>query len=285
MKRIFCIFITIAIVLLVSLPVSAQETEQTPTTTGTISGRALYDGGNTPVIGATIILMDHTGEEIDSVRSTFDGKYIFENVSEGVDYKIEGCGRGIPATVANITVVAEETTIVDVPVLSPELSLSQHKGNRVPTVYINGAILICHTPVIENNRALVPMRALFEALNAEIKWDGDTQIVTAIMEDKTIVMQIGKPEISVNGEVKALDVSPQIVRDRTFVPARAVCEELGASVGWSEKLKIVSITFEIVFFMSRCRGYVISLSDIRKLFDYILKYKNPPIVFEIGWIM
>src|SRR5690625_1324622 len=33
--------------------------------------------------------------------------------------------------------------------------------------------------ILYNSSTLVPMRGVFEALNATIKWDGDTQTVTA----------------------------------------------------------------------------------------------------------
>ncbi|MBQ2669469.1 MAG: hypothetical protein IJG06_01705, partial [Clostridia bacterium] len=31
------------------------------------------------------------------------------------------------------------------------------------------------TPFIENDRTLVPMRAIFEALGAKVNWDGETK--------------------------------------------------------------------------------------------------------------
>ena len=57
--------------------------------------------------------------------------------------------------------------------------------------YVTGVV-----PVIENGRTLVPMRAIFEALNAEVTWDEATQTasahkMTAFKEDIIVKIQIG----------------------------------------------------------------------------------------------
>ncbi|MGQ9532395.1 MAG: copper amine oxidase N-terminal domain-containing protein, partial [Desulfotomaculales bacterium] len=46
-------------------------------------------------------------------------------------------------------------------------------------------------PMIENGRTLVPLRALFEALGAEVQWDGETQTVSAVKGDVTVRLTIG----------------------------------------------------------------------------------------------
>ena len=56
-----------------------------------------------------------------------------------------------------------------------------------------------------------------------------------------IVMQIGEEEIGINGEIKEIDVAPQMLMNRTIVPARAVSESLGAAVEWDEARQTVVI--------------------------------------------
>lgn len=99
-------------------------------------------------------------------------------------------------------------------------------------------------PFIEQNRTFVPVRAIFEALGAEVGWDGATKTVTAKKDGMDISLVIGKKEIVVNGNAKALDVAPQIVHDRTLVPARAVSEAFGYQVGWDGATKTVSVSTE-----------------------------------------
>ncbi len=97
-------------------------------------------------------------------------------------------------------------------------------------------------PFIEQSRTFVPVRAIFETLGAQVNWDGTTKTVTAIKDGTTVTLVIGKKEITVNGVVKSLDIAPEIVHDRTLVPARAVSEAFGYHVGWDETTKTVLIT-------------------------------------------
>ncbi|MGN0161951.1 MAG: copper amine oxidase N-terminal domain-containing protein [Candidatus Ornithomonoglobus sp.] len=97
-------------------------------------------------------------------------------------------------------------------------------------------------PQIIDERTMVPLRAIFEAMDAAVDWDGDTQTVTAVRESVTVKMTVGSREIYVCGEPITLDVPPQIVDDRTLVPARAVAEAFGAAVEWDGDARTVIIT-------------------------------------------
>ena len=87
-------------------------------------------------------------------------------------------------------------------------------------------------PVIENGRTLVPMRAIFEALGAEIKWDDSTKTVTGTKGDVSVVLTIGNTLAKVNDKEVTLDVPAKIVSDRTMVPVRFISESLGCTVNW-----------------------------------------------------
>lgn len=96
-------------------------------------------------------------------------------------------------------------------------------------------------PIIENDRTLVPVRAIFESLGAEVDWDGSTQIVSARKDNDLILLKINQPIMTKNKEVLLLDVAPKIVNDRTLVPLRAISECFGASVSWLDTEKLVEI--------------------------------------------
>ncbi|MCC8169320.1 MAG: DUF5050 domain-containing protein [Oscillospiraceae bacterium] len=110
-------------------------------------------------------------------------------------------------------------------------------------IQFDGNILECDVPPINvNDRVLVPMRAIFEALGADVYWDGDTQTVFAARNGEYVELQIGSDVIEtgiinsngdgvMSGNV-IIDVPAQIVDDRTMVPVRAVSETLRATVGW-----------------------------------------------------
>ena len=111
------------------------------------------------------------------------------------------------------------------------------------TVLLNGdAIEFDVAPIIENDRTLVPLRAIFEALGAEVEWDGDNQTVISAKGDDTCIFQIGNDKMFVNGEAKTLDVAAKIVEDRTLIPLRAVSEAYSCTVDWDGDTRTVTIT-------------------------------------------
>ena len=118
------------------------------------------------------------------------------------------------------------------------------------TVTVNGNKLnFDQPPIIKDGRTLVPLRAIFEALGAEVLWIEDEQAIAAQSGDTTIVMQIGKNQFgkmtsSDNGVMYDLDVPPEIINGRTLVPARAVAEALDCSVNWDGNTQTVTISSE-----------------------------------------
>lgn len=97
------------------------------------------------------------------------------------------------------------------------------------------------TPEIENGRTLVPLRAVVEALGADVDWDEDTQTITLSYEDDEIVMTVGEKTAYVNGEEVSLEVSPRIRDGRTLVPVRFIAETFGLTVEWDAESETIII--------------------------------------------
>ena len=97
-------------------------------------------------------------------------------------------------------------------------------------------------PALINDRTLVPLRAIFEAMGADVKWAEATQTVTATRGDTVLSLQIGNSIMTLNGKIVVLDVPPQLVNSRTLVPARAIAEGFGADVKWEDASSTVIIT-------------------------------------------
>lgn len=57
-----------------------------------------------------------------------------------------------------------------------------------------------------------------------------------------IKMNVGNLTGYVNGDGKTLDAAPIIRNDRTMLPVRFVAENLGATVGWDDATKAVTVT-------------------------------------------
>ena len=96
-------------------------------------------------------------------------------------------------------------------------------------------------PQIIKDRTMVPLRAIFEALDAQVEWDGTTRTVTGRRNDTVVSLVVDSKIATLNGKKIELDVPAVIVSGRTLVPLRFVSESLGAKVTWDAKLRKVEI--------------------------------------------
>ncbi len=97
-------------------------------------------------------------------------------------------------------------------------------------------------PQIINDRTMVPLRAIFEALGATVDWDGDTRTVTSTKDNTTIKLTIDNATMHVNEETRTLDSPACLVEGRTLVPVRAISEAFGTTVDWIGEERTVLIT-------------------------------------------
>ena len=73
-------------------------------------------------------------------------------------------------------------------------------------------------PIIINGRTLVPVRGVFENLNAHVRWFEDKKSVLIMKEALQIYFFINDTEVSVNQKRFTLDVPATIINGRTMVP-------------------------------------------------------------------
>lgn len=121
-----------------------------------------------------------------------------------------------------------------------------------PSVYLNGEKMTFDAdPFIENDRTLVPVRAIFEACGATVAWDQayHTVIGTKNTTDEqgeqklsTVILQIDNTTAFVDTKPVELEVPAKVVQDRTFVPLRFIADSLGADVDWNQDELRVDIT-------------------------------------------
>ncbi len=130
-----------------------------------------------------------------------------------------------------------------------------------PYTYANNAVTqIEAAPVIVNGRTLVPVRAIAEALGAQVDWNNDTRQVTISKNDRSVVMTIGAVDYTVNGQAKTMEAAPSITNGRTLVPLRAVSEALGKVVYWNNDRRMIVVgTKENVFY--NCEAAMADMLD------------------------
>lgn len=112
-------------------------------------------------------------------------------------------------------------------------------------ILINGEELYTDVkPYIKDGRIMLPFRAVFEALGAEVgyNFDGENKEVYAINQDINLKMYIGNVIATKNDREIEMDVAPEIIMNRTFVPLRYASEMLSFDVLWIEEYRTALIT-------------------------------------------
>ena len=114
--------------------------------------------------------------------------------------------------------------------------------NKEISVNVDGEKVFFDQPaIIQNGRTLVPVRAIFEKLGAKVEWDDVEKKVIGKKGEKVIKISIGSKYMTVNDEVKELDVTAQLANGRTLVPVRAISEAFGCVIDWDDESKTVYI--------------------------------------------
>lgn len=101
---------------------------------------------------------------------------------------------------------------------------------------VNGALVISDAaPFIQQGRTMVPLRFVGESFGFEVEWLPSENKVLVAHENSwgerhEVTLVIGSRTIIANGTSCSIDVPPQIVSGRTFIPIRSVVEVFGANI-------------------------------------------------------
>jgi hypothetical protein len=106
-------------------------------------------------------------------------------------------------------------------------------ANNNIRVLINGnETTFDYPPIINNGRALVPIRSFFESLGAGVSWDAESNTVLGIKDDVKVSITIGSSTAIVNGMEAPLQIPARLINGVTYIPLRFVGEALGNKIGW-----------------------------------------------------
>ena len=126
-------------------------------------------------------------------------------------------------------------------------ALAAEPGDGGISVQLNGQPVAFTDAVPESSggRTFVPLRAVMEAMDAQVDYDSATDAVTIKRGGTDLSMVLGQNQISIteNGESRTvdMDVTPYVKNNRTYVPVRFVAESFGCNVGWDQGDKTVII--------------------------------------------
>lgn len=96
-------------------------------------------------------------------------------------------------------------------------------------------------PIIENDRTMVPLRAVFEVLNCNVKWEESSKSAVVEYGSTKIIIPANSTTAYINGKANSLDVPAKIVNDRIMIPLRFVSEAIEKTVIWDDADKTVLI--------------------------------------------
>lgn len=124
--------------------------------------------------------------------------------------------------------------------------LTDNSVNSGIHVLYNGTRISFHSygqnPELLESRTLVPLRSIFEAMGADVEWDGATSTAIAKRSGVEIKIQIGADEMYKDGKAIPVDVPAMLLNSRTMVPVRVIAEAFGADVQWNGNGRTVLIT-------------------------------------------
>ena len=117
----------------------------------------------------------------------------------------------------------------------------------IVNVMINGEFLKFSSaiPELTDGVTYVPARAYFEALGASVSYNGQDGAVTAKFEDYSLRLTIGEEMMLLSDkdgdELLHIEHAPYIRNGVTYIPVRAVADDMGLTVYWDNRFKSVVI--------------------------------------------
>lgn len=125
-----------------------------------------------------------------------------------------------------------------------------HNDKSVPVFIKDKEVKFDVPPVIKGGRTLIPVRAITNALGADVEWDAKTQTVTVSkavydsvygVSTTVITLKLDSDTILVNGKEVKIDVPAQLVSNRTMVPIRFIAQALNQEIDFDAETGAVLV--------------------------------------------
>lgn len=157
-------------------------------------------------------------------------EYDYSTPYEGKETKVVNIMKPIDIDTYSVTPQTEEERAI----------IEDARENGKTLVLQNADVM---GAIIKDDRLLVPLRNIAEAIDCTVEWDGNEKAAYANKDSNSVKFVIGSTEYSVNGKAYSFDVPAEIYNDRTYIPLRAVGEALGADVTYNPANKNIYLSY------------------------------------------
>lgn len=208
------------------------------------------DGYAFAVMGEKSGYIDKTGTFIENLRFLDGGKFshgtanvLFENGLWGYTdlKKTEADENGEKNTENKATTDTEKAFSPDI--TANNLSAIKIKIGDKKIITDGKESTLSYPPIIEDERTLLPIRAIVEAIGGTVLWEGQTQKITITSADTKIMLTVGSTLAKVNNRIIPIEKAPKIYDGVTLVPLRFVAESLNMSVNWNGETKEIILYY------------------------------------------
>lgn len=128
-------------------------------------------------------------------------------------------------------------------------------------------------PEVKSERTMVPIRAVAEAIGADVEWVQEGQRVVMTRAGSTVTMTLDSTAAGIDGKRVEMDVAPYAVDGRTLLPARYVAEFFGQKVDWDGGKRRVLITEDkSAAEGSNLEAWAVNMGKIRGYIDFGANY-------------
>ena len=177
-------------------------------------------------------------------------------------------------------------SLVSVVILAMSSMICVSAADEGIKVYLEGSkVNFDVQPQTINDRTMVPIRAIFEAMGANVTWDDVTQTAISTKDNTTVKMTLNSTTEYINDTAYAMDVAPVIINGRTLAPARYVAEAFGYYVNWDEMTQSVLISnkpnFDISQVKDGTRKHPYKFGDTIRINVFKMFATEPKATFDI----
>lgn len=206
-------------------PAADTSATTTPgTTTPAASGTTGTDSTTPGTAGNPVTIINNTTTINQSTNTTTNNANTNTNISG--------------STIANSNIASNNQTS------QTTTNDNSIKVTKYVSVMVNGQPLQSDVKPFVNGdgRTMLPVRAIAEAVGANVDWDPATQTATLTQGDKVVKVPVGRKTIIVGGSDVPMDTAAVIKDGRTLLPVRPVAEALGVKIDWDAATSTVNIS-------------------------------------------